>query len=332
MAIVKKRIFYYLIFLAFSVIILDACRNKTPDAMAMDKICFDTQVLPIFQNKCAVCHNTSDPVAGLVFSDYTSIMKSITPGDPNKSVAYNAIVSIFDGYMPPDQPLTIEERTLIRLWIEQGANQTICYNDSVPIDTIPEVIDTTTCFSRDILPILLSSCALSDCHDNITHQEDINFSSYNSFINNGEVVDPFNPLNSKMYEVLLQSGEDQMPPLPASRLSNEQIQLIYDWINEGALNEADCPVNCDTSIFTYSGAISGIISNNCKGCHSGALPSGGVSLTTYDQVRAVALDGRLVNVVNGANGKPLMPPTGSLNQCRITQIEKWVSDGAQNNK
>jgi hypothetical protein len=242
MNIVKRNIFFYLIFLAFSVIILNACRNKAPDATTLAEICFDTKVLPIFQNKCAVCHHALDPVGGFVFSDYNSIMHSITPGYPDKSIAYQSIVNLFDGFMPPDQPLTVEERTIIRLWIEQGAKQVICYNDTVPIDTIPEVIDTTTCFSRDILPILLSSCALAGCHDNITHQGDVNFSSYNSFINIGGMVEPFHPLNSLMYQVLLQTGENQMPPPPAARLSNEQILLIYDWINEGALNEANCPV------------------------------------------------------------------------------------------
>jgi uncharacterized membrane protein len=293
----------------------------------MDEICFDTEVLPIFQNKCAVCHNALDPIDGYVFSDYNSIMKTINPGNPDQSEAYKAIIRIFGEYMPPDQPLSIEERTIIRLWIEQGAKQTICYKD-----TIIEETDTTTCFTRDILPILLSSCAISGCHDNITQEGDINFSSYSSFINDGELVDPYNPLNSKMYEVLLQTGEDQMPPIPASRLTDAQIQLIYDWINEGALNEANCPVICDTSVYTYSGAISGIVSNNCIGCHSGSTPQGSVSLSTYEQVRVVALDGRLVDVINAANGRPLMPPSGSLIACKITQIEKWVNDGALNNK
>ncbi len=324
---VKKGMFYFFILPAIGFLIFSGCENKKPDAMAMREICFDTEVLPIFQNKCAVCHNALDPIDDYVFSDYNSIMKSIAPGDPEGSTAYKAIISIFGEYMPPDQPLTIQERTIIRLWIEQGAKQSICYQD-----TITDGTDTTTCFSRDILPILLSSCAISGCHDNITHEGDINFSSYASFINDGELVDPFNPLNSKMYEVLLATGEDQMPPLPAARLTNEQIQLIYEWINEGALNEANCPVVCDTTVFTYSGAISGILTNNCKGCHSGTLPSGGVLLTNYSEVQTVALDGRLVDVINAANGRPIMPPSGSLIACKITQIEKWVNDGAQNNK
>jgi len=314
-------------FLIISTVFI-SCEHEKPDASMYETVCFDTEVLPVFQNKCAVCHNQSSPEGGYVFSDYTSIMKAIVPGNPEKSKAYEYITAIIHDFMPPDEPLTIYERTKIRLWIEQGANETKCY---VPDTTNNQVIDSTVCFSRDILPIFISSCALSGCHDAVTHQGDYILDSYNNVMNGVELVVPFNPLNSKIYEVLIATGEDRMPPDPNAPLTSEQIAMIYDWINEGALDE-DCPILCDTSQYTYSAVIEPLIFNNCKGCHSGATPNAGVYLTNYDQIKAVADDGRLVDVINQANGKPLMPPSGTLSGCQIQQIENWVNAGAPNNK
>jgi hypothetical protein len=52
-------------------------------------------------------------------------MKSVTAGNADKSEAYQAITSAFES-MPPDNPLPINKRTIIRLWIEQGAKETSC--------------------------------------------------------------------------------------------------------------------------------------------------------------------------------------------------------------
>jgi len=306
---------------------LYSCEHQRSDALSLETVCFEKEVLPVFQNKCAVCHNTSTPEGGYVFSDYTSIMKAIEPGNPEKSIAYKYFTKIIHEFMPPDEPLTVYERTIIRIWIEQGANETTCDNVIV-VDTTE--IDSSVCFSRDILPILLTSCAISGCHDNITQAEDVVLTDYTTIINNDEIIEPFDPLNSKIYEMLLETGEDQMPPLPASALTDEQIALFYEWINEGALDE-ECTIICDTSIYTYSEAIETIITNNCKGCHSGTAPSGGVLITNYNEVKMIADDGRLVDVINGSNGRPLMPLSGSLSDCQITQIEKWVDTGSPNN-
>lgn len=321
-----KNILIYSIIIIIGVLILYSCEHQAPDAQLMDEICFETEILPIFQTSCGSCHNSQSPEGGYVYTDYNSIMQSITPGNPDKSIAYQYITEIIHDFMPPEQPLTIQERSLIRIWIEQGAKETVCPE---PNDTT--FIDSSVCFSRDILPILLSSCGISGCHDDITQEGDIILTSYNSIMNDGELVVPYEPLNSKMYEVLLKTGTDQMPPIPSDPLPDEQISLIYEWINEGALDE-ECVILCDTSVFTYSGAIDGIITTSCVSCHSGSSPQGGVSLTNYDEVKLIADDGRLVEVINALNGRPLMPPSGSLSDCQITQIEKWVEDGAPNNK
>jgi len=105
-----------------------SCENTGVSADQMPEICFNTQVLPIFQNSCATsgCHD-SQGESGYTFTSYNGIMAAITPGNASKSAAYQAITSTFQ-LMPPNNPLSQNNRTIIRLWIEQGANETTCGN------------------------------------------------------------------------------------------------------------------------------------------------------------------------------------------------------------
>ncbi|MFM2207858.1 MAG: hypothetical protein RL213_1833 [Bacteroidota bacterium] len=108
-----------------------------------------------------------------------------------------------------------------------------CTHD--PLECDPEAIY----FERDILPILNSNCALSGCHDNITHKEGINFSSYDAMMASDEVIDPESPLDSDLLEVITASPQDndRMPPAPSQPLSQEQKSKIEMWLSLGAKNE-----------------------------------------------------------------------------------------------
>ena len=105
---------------------VNSCQNVGVPADQMTEICFTEQVLPIFQNSCATsgCHDSRGE-AGYVFTNYSDIMQAITPGNADKSKAYQAITSVFS-LMPPSNPLSESKRTIIRLWIEQGAKETTC--------------------------------------------------------------------------------------------------------------------------------------------------------------------------------------------------------------
>ncbi len=103
-----------------------SCEHKS-DITTSKEVCFDTEILPIFQNNCATCHGNERTEKDLKYIDYSSIMKSIKAGDATGSKAYKAIISVAgENAMPPDAPLSLNQRTLIRLWIEQGAKETKC--------------------------------------------------------------------------------------------------------------------------------------------------------------------------------------------------------------
>jgi hypothetical protein len=326
----NKRIIPYL----FSIIVLSAfigvfsCTHE-PDLSGMPEICFSSEVLPIFLNNCTMsgCHNGSGEEE-LPLRTYSEIINGITPGNASSSEIYMAIVSKWGERMPPDKPLSIENRMTIRLWIEQGANQTTCDDttggqNGGTVDYIARA-----CFTRDILPVVVSHCATTGCHDAVTHKEGYNFTGYTSIRN---AVSPGRPSSSKLYTVITTSGgEDKMPPAGSPQLSAAQTDSIRKWIIYGALNE-NCGEVCDTiNPITYSGTLLPVLQLTCTGCHSGASPSGGILLNTYASVATVAANGLLMKSLNG-NGVTRMPPSGPLSACRIRQFQIWVNKGYQNN-
>ncbi len=311
-----------LILTAFSWIL--SCTHN-PDLENIPEICFEKDVLPVFQNNCAIsgCHNGTGE-SGLILNNYVSISHSVIPGKPNSSQAYKSIISTSgENRMPPAGPLTLENRTIIRVWIEQGARLTTCPDTSGQNNGN---VNPHACFSRDILPVLNSKCATTLCHDQISHKEGYVFSSYSSTM---MAVVPGNPSGSKLYEVIT-GGEEKMPPAGKTQLTSAEIDSIAAWISYGALDQY-CGETCDTvNPITFSGTIWPVMQTSCTGCHSGASPSGGIALANYANVSSAAANGSLINSLKG-NGVTKMPLGGSFSVCRIRQFEIWVSNGYLNN-
>ena len=189
-------------------------------------------------------------------------------------------------------------------------------------------VNPRACFTRDILPVLVSRCASTGCHDAITHEEGYIFASYTTAM---KAVTPGNPGESKLYKVItLASGEEKMPPAGSNQLTLAEKDSIRKWISYGALNET-CGEICDTiNPVTFSGTIWPVIQTSCTGCHSGTSPSGNISLVSYNNVATVASNGLLIKSLNGT-GVPRMPPAGFFSACRIRQFDIWIKNGFLNN-
>lgn len=308
---------------------ISSCKHVA-DISGFPEICFEGEVLPVFKNSCAIsgCHDGSGE-SGLILNSYEGIMEGVVPGDPYGSSVYKAIIATRgETKMPPDQPLSQDNRTIIRVWIEQGANQTQCPTGSGGNNGGNSYVNPRSCFSRDILPVVVSRCASAGCHDVTTHKEGYVFTSYTTIRG---AVSPGNPGASKLYQVITTaSGEEKMPPAGKSQLTVAEIDSIRKWIIYGALNE-NCGEVCDTiNPVTFSAAIWPVIQTTCTGCHSGTSPSGNITLTSYSTVAAVASNGLLIKSLKG-NGVTRMPPSGSFSACRIRQFEIWVNNGYLNN-
>lgn len=90
--------------------------------------------------------------------------------------------------------------------------------------------------------------------------------------------------------------------------------------------------SCDTTRVTYAATVAPLLLQNCGNCHANGAAFGGVNLSTYAQVRAVATSGRLLGSVNHAPGYSPMPRGGAqLSVCDRAKLRLWVAAGAPNN-
>ena len=119
-----------------------------------------------------------------------------------------------------------------------------CEHEPVePEKTQTEVKESNLCdsnkvyFQNDILPILIASCAFSGCHDAGTAASGVVLSSYEKIINS-DVVRAGKPDNSELFERIIETDLIRRMPLGGSRLPQEQIDQIEQWILDGALNSS----------------------------------------------------------------------------------------------
>jgi len=122
----KSLLFLSAVFLIVSATWFISCTHKA-DLSNIPEVCFERDVLPIFLNSCATtgCHDGTGE--GMILTDYNNILRGVIPGNPNSSRIYRAITTTTgENKMPPLQPLTLENRVKIRLWIEQGAPDSSC--------------------------------------------------------------------------------------------------------------------------------------------------------------------------------------------------------------
>lgn len=183
------------------------------------------------------------------------------------------------------------------------------------------------CFETNVLPIFISACARPGCHNQQSHKEGFNLSSYATIVRKG--IKPGDAQNSKLYKVLLESGEDRMPPdapLPVS-----QRDSIAAWINQGARNTTNCACYCDSTQYTYSQQVRSILDKACLGCHKPTELNGDVDLSDYNHVLLAVQEGTIQGSIKHAVGYVPMPPGTKLSQCEIRIVEKWIENGAANN-
>lgn len=192
-------------------------------------------------------------------------------------------------------------------------------------EVIPNIDSESICFERDVLPLMVSNCATSGCHDAATAEDGYVLTNYATITRKG--VQPGNPDKSELYEVIL---ENEMPP--NKPLIADQKAIIKAWIAGGAENGMNCSSNCDSSVFTYSQAVAPLVTKYCVGCHTNPGASGNLDLNSHSAMKSIGTSGKLMGVLKG-NGYSLMPPGNSqiMTDCEIKQLEKWVNDGCPQN-
>ena len=93
----------------------------------------------------------------------------------------------------------------------------------------------TVYFKQKILPLIVSNCAMSGCHDAISKKDGVILTDYTNIF---KEVNTKNPTSSELYTSLMETGEDRMPPPPMAAFSNENIAIVLTWIKQGAKNNS----------------------------------------------------------------------------------------------
>jgi WD40 repeat protein len=119
-------------------------------AMAQaQNVSFSKEIVPIFKDNCAKCHNTRQPAGGFSLSSFAELEKGGKSGKvlaPKHAEA--RLVKLIDGpkpAMPPGGKLKPEEIAKIKAWIDQGSKpdvdpkQVVIQDTKIPVVQVPKI-------------------------------------------------------------------------------------------------------------------------------------------------------------------------------------------------
>ena len=117
-----------------------------------EMLVYEDMIAPIFEAKCLSCHNAQKAKGSFLMTSYENITKagdsdspSVTPKSPEKSELYNRVVlpEDHDDHMPPQgkTPLTRDEISLLKYWIESGAQSELHVQEAKKVDTVKMLIE-----------------------------------------------------------------------------------------------------------------------------------------------------------------------------------------------
>jgi hypothetical protein len=182
-----------------------------------DTIYFQNTVYPVILTGCAKtgCHDQGKSRGGLVLDNYADIHRLVRPFDPQGSELYYRLFSNSEGRMPPDEPFSMDKKSIIYWWIKQGAYENHC--DSAGCDS------TNVTYTSSVKLILDTWCI--GCHGGSKPENGLSLETYS------EAVDCAN--SGKMMGAIRQQPGYSAMPKDGGMLSECEIALIQKWINTG---------------------------------------------------------------------------------------------------
>ena len=197
---------------------------------------FENDILPIFEARCADCHNAAARKGDLDLSSMAGVRKG---GESGESAVLESLedsmlwIMIEGGDMPPEgeTPLTDSEMELIRRWIEGGA--------------MSASIEETPVTQHQVLPYLYTRCVV--CHGARRKEANLDLRTVESILKGGKsgpVVVPGNPDDSLILKRI--HAKDMPPPKELIRagvrpMEPSEIELLTKWIEQGAISHEIAP-------------------------------------------------------------------------------------------
>jgi len=185
-------------------------------------------------------------------------------------------------------------------------------------------------FKFQVHPILVSNCAQSGCHNSKDREDGVDVETYEEVIKEVRVGDA---ARSEHYRSITRNPNHRkfMPERPRDPLLASEIQIIGDWINQGAEN-TDCITPCTSTATSFSKDIQPLFKLYCYGCHQAGDKQGAVSMEDYEHILDFVRDGSLLGSMKHDNAYVAMPLyLEKMTDCQIAQVENWIIEGAQNN-
>ncbi len=218
-----------------------------------DPISFSKTVAPILVNRCGRCH-VADSKGKFSMATFNALMKGppegvvIFAGD---SVGSRLIETIESGDMPRGGgKVAPAELATLKAWIESGAKFDGSEPDApidgkampVPPTNNPRPVvrkatgKETVSFAKDVAPLLIENC--NGCHlDAMTTRGGLRMDTFAQLLRGGDsgsIIQSGNAEASLLIKKLRGTEGQRMPAGGRPPLSEESIQLIATWIDEGA--------------------------------------------------------------------------------------------------
>jgi hypothetical protein len=220
----RKQLVILLIISAVAIVI--SCKHEIPTQLVppgQEGVCFESDILPIFQNYCAKsgCHDVATASDEYTLDSYSHIVaKGLTPGNAANSKIYEVLTENGDDRMPksPNDPLAAAQISLIAQWINEGARNTA--------GCAPVCDSSSFTYSGNVKPILQTHCL--GCHSGAAI--DGGFVPLDTYDGLKEVVNA-----GLLLPAIERTGPFEMPKNGA-KISDCKITIIRKWIEAGALN------------------------------------------------------------------------------------------------
>jgi cytochrome c553 len=201
----------------------DVIIPQPPSSGGTTEVCFEADVLPLFQTNCAKsgCHDAATHQDEYVLDSYSNIIKKgIVPGNATNSKIYKVLFETGSDQMPPppNADLSSAQKAIIGKWINEGAKNTVSCGTACD--------STAFKFAANIDPIMQKYCV--GCHGGSSPSASINLSAYGGV--------RAQALNGRLYGAVTHSAGYSAMPKNSPKLSDCQIAQIRKWIAAGSLN------------------------------------------------------------------------------------------------
>lgn len=205
-------------------------------------------VSQLFEDRCVFCHSGEFAPMGLQLDSYAAVIAGsengpvVAPGGADDSPLYHRITGQASPRMPLDGPpfLNDDEIALIAAWIMEGATGPA--SEDVPSDAPPPDprADGQIVYS-EVARIFGQACIRCHSDNGIMDgpPEGLRLDSYEAILAGGDriVLIPGNAQASEVVRRIEGLASPRMPIDGPPWLDTEDIALIRDWIDAGALSD-----------------------------------------------------------------------------------------------